>query len=285
MEVNAKLALRFTFHFVLQPDYSKLLTTNSTENSKPTLPPSQQVTAHFHPEMGISPYTGIDGTVEFYGRVKSILEPDMKVLDFGAGRGQWAEEQRGNYWKETHRLKGHAQFVVGCDVDAAIFENTEVDEAVQIDPDENLPFNDEEFDLIVSDFTFEHIQNSEHVAIQLARILKPGGWLCARTPNKYGYKSIATQLVGNSGLKQILLGKVQPDRDSVDMFPTVFKLNTKRQLKKHFPDNQFSHFVYYYFSEPSYFFNSKFLYWTMSVFDRLLPKCLYSNLFIFIRKN
>ena len=35
---------------------------------------------------GFSPQ---DGTLDFYNRINSILNPNMTILDFGAGRAEW----------------------------------------------------------------------------------------------------------------------------------------------------------------------------------------------------
>jgi SAM-dependent methyltransferase len=47
----------------------------------------------------------------------------------------------------------------------------------------------------VSDFTFEHIVDPAQAARELDRVLKHGGWLCARTPNRYGYIALANRFV------------------------------------------------------------------------------------------
>ena len=147
-----------------------------------------------------------------------------------------------------------------------------------------LPFKDQEFDLIVSDYTFEHVSNSDEVASELDRILKPGGWICARTPNKWGYVSLLTRMIKSKSHARVLK-KAQPDRKEIDVFPTSFKMNTRRSLRRYFDPQRFEHFTYYYESEPRYFFNSKVIFWMMSTFNRFLPSMFRSNLFIFIRKK
>jgi 2-polyprenyl-3-methyl-5-hydroxy-6-metoxy-1,4-benzoquinol methylase len=58
------------------------------------------------------------------------------------------------------------------------------------------PFPNETFDLVVSDSTFEHVSDAEQVASELDRVLKPGGWICARTPNRHGYVALLNRLGG-----------------------------------------------------------------------------------------
>ncbi|MEZ5591146.1 MAG: methyltransferase domain-containing protein [Gammaproteobacteria bacterium] len=53
--------------------------------------------------------------------------------------------------------------MIACDIDKAVLSNPGADEAVVIKPDERLLFADNTFDMIVSDFVFEHIANPEQL--------------------------------------------------------------------------------------------------------------------------
>lgn len=46
----------------------------------------------FYPESKFGDFTDIDGTIAFYIRVNSLIKPSSAVLDFGCGRGQYAED-------------------------------------------------------------------------------------------------------------------------------------------------------------------------------------------------
>ena len=157
-----------------------------------------EILSSYFPEINISGYTSIDGTIEFYARVNSLINDSMTVLDFGAGRAAWNEDDPCSYRKSLRNMKGKVRKVVGCDVDEAIFSNNSADEKVLIKIGEKLPFDDGSFDLIISDYTFEHVANPDEVAKEFHRILKSGGWICARTPNKYSYISILTRMIKNS---------------------------------------------------------------------------------------
>lgn len=155
---------------------------------------------------------------------------------------------------------------------------------IVIRADELLPFADGTFDLIVSDFVFEHIADPALVSKELQRILKPGGWICARTPNKYCLISLVTRLIRNS--KHVgILRRVQPERQSIDVFPTVFKLNDKRAITTWFPPDAFDNFTYRYEAEPSYFFNSQAVFALMLLINWLTPLVMKSGLFVFLKKR
>jgi len=67
-----------------------------------------------------------------------------------------------------------------------------------------MPLPDESADLIVSDHTFEHIAEPELFARECERILKLGGWLCARTPYRYSLLVLASSLIPNRSHVKVL---------------------------------------------------------------------------------
>jgi len=245
---------------------------------------STRITVDWFPEVGAGGFTSLDGTIELYTRINALLEPAMTVLDFGAGRGAALTESECAYKKKLMTLKGKVAKVIACDVDEAVLHNPGADEAVVIQPEAPLPFADETFDLIVSDFVFEHIAKPALVSTELHRILKPGGWICARTPNRYCLVSLLTRLIHNSRHSR-LLRWVQPERKSIDVFPTVFKLNSKRAIAHWFGLDAFDNYTYRYEAEPSYFFNRRAVFALMLLINRLSPPVMKSNLFVFLRKK
>lgn len=245
---------------------------------------SAKIEASWFPEVGAGGFTSLDGTIEFYTRINALLMPDMTVLDFGGGRGAALTESDCDFKKRLMTLRGKVRKVVACDVDEAVLSNPGADETLVIQPDEPLPFADGAFDLIVSDFVFEHIANPALVSKELRRILKPGGWICARTPNQYCLISLVTRLIHNSKHSRILR-RVQPERQSIDVFPTVFKLNSKSAIANGFPPDAFDNFTYRYEAEPSYFFNNGAIFALMLLINWLLPPVMKSGLFVFLRKR
>lgn len=154
----------------------------------------------------------------------SILEP--------VG-GAWFEDEACTYRKATRLLKGRVGKVIGCDMDPTVLENRSVDEAFVAPLGSRLPVDDESIDCIVSDYVFEHVTNPVEVALEFERVLRPGGWICARTPAKYCYVAITAQLVRNSRHSSVLKW-AQPDRKEIDVFPTAYKLNTMSDISSHF---------------------------------------------------
>ena len=198
-----------------------------------------------YPEAAAGGFTRLDGNVEFYGRVQALLAErtgPVTVVDFGAGRGLVAEDEV-LYRRLLAEFRGPDRTVIGVDVDPVVVDNPRLDEGRVIDPSGTIPLDDASVDLVVSDFTFEHVDNPDVTARELDRILKPGGWICARTPNKWGYIAIGARLVPNR-LHVSALHKLQPAKHDHDTFPTRYLMNTRSALERWFPEPRFTVHAY-----------------------------------------
>ncbi len=237
----------------------------------------------YFPETALDDFSRVDSAVEFYTRVGALLQPEMVAVDFGAGRGMWHADGTSATRRRLQDLRGKAKWVIGLDVDPVVAENPSLDEAHVIDPHGALPLTDASVDMVVSDFTFEHVDDPGHVTRELDRILRPGGWICARTPNKWGYIGIGGQLIPNR-LHVPWLTRLQPERKDIDVFPTRYRLNTAADLARYFPPSRFQQVVYTMPGEPSYAGGSPVLWNIVGVLQRLTPRAAQPMLLVFIRK-
>ncbi|HCO43512.1 MAG TPA: SAM-dependent methyltransferase [Gammaproteobacteria bacterium] len=238
----------------------------------------------FFPETAAGGFSHIDGTVAFYSRINALLQPDMTVLDFGAGRGRGAQEDPVPYRRQLQVFQGKCQRVIGVDVDPAVAEHPALDEYHVLGDDSAVPLADASVDLIVSDSTFEHIENPAQVAPELHRVLKPGGWLCVRTPNLWGYIGVGANVVPNRWHVAVLK-RLQPHRKAVDVFPTRYRVNTRRAVRRYFPVSLWEHHMYGHFAEPAYFANSRIMWGAMLLLYRLTPRVCAPTWMIFLRKR
>src|SRR5262245_11219046 len=156
-------------------------------------------------------FTRIDSTIQFYERINALLESNFVVLDFGAGRGASHSEDRVRYRRELRSLRGKVREVIGADIDPIVTTNPSLDRAIVLGSDSDIPIADRSIQMVISDFTFEHIENPAHVAGEIDRVLAPGGWICVRTPNRNGYVSLANRIFPES-LRSRMLSWAQPDR-------------------------------------------------------------------------
>jgi SAM-dependent methyltransferase len=228
-----------------------------------------------------------DGTIQFYQTVQAcqVATAAREVLDFGAGRGGGivAAREAGNRYKAfLQDLRALGARVTACDVDDAVQSHPAADSITLIDGDAPLPFADESFDLIVSDNTFEHIARPDLVARELLRVLRPGGFICARTPNRYGYVATAARLLPDR-LYGFILSKAQPGREDHDKFPVRYRLNEPRSLRRHFAAASVT--IKYPDVEPSYYFGSSLIKAAMRLLHALTPVRLRPVMIVLVRKG
>ncbi len=235
------------------------------------------------PEVGAGGFVHFDQEVAFFNQVHALLRPEHVVLDFGAGRGEFMTQDPVRYRRELQNLRGRCAHVDGCDVDPVVAENPTLDAAAVFAPGEPLPYPDARFDLIVSRYVFEHLPDPAWAARELMRVLKPGGWLCVMTPNKWGYVALGARLIPNR-LHAKALRRLQPHRLEEDVFPTAYKLNTVADVKRWFGEHADVHH-YSTSAVPSYHLGSPALMRALLVLHRVLPPALDLGLRFFIRKR
>jgi SAM-dependent methyltransferase len=236
-----------------------------------------------YPEARVGGFTSVDGTIEFYSRVNALLTPDMIVLDLGAGRGVWYSDDRVSYRRSLRNLRGKVTRVIGVDVDPAVVDNPSVDDARVMSEGGPIPVDSATVDMIICDAVFEHVEDPDTFISEIDRILKPGGWLCARTPNRAGYPALMARLVPNSRHARVLR-RMQPRRKDADVFPTRFLLNDRKQLEERFSEPAWSGVVYTPNSEPSYAGRSVLAWRAFYLWHRVLPRRWCTGLVLFVRR-
>jgi len=239
-----------------------------------------------YPEAQAGGYSRHDGWIEFYLRVNSLVDHDSQVLDFGAGRAYWMVEPVPRTHREVRLLKGKVARVVGTDIDPAVLDNPSLDEALVVPQGEKLPFPDASFDVVIADYVFEHVTKADAPAVadEIMRVLRPGGWLAARTPNKWGIIGLGARAVPNSFHTRVLR-RLQPGRLAEDVFPTQYAMNTRRALRRLFPASRNNVVVYGHTSEPTYFGNSVTAWRAAATLGHLTPPPLAATLMVFVQKR
>ena len=241
------------------------------------------VVEKFFPECRAGGYSRVDGSVEFYQRINSIVSEDAVVLDIGAGRGVAHVDGSVSYTRRLMRFRGRCKKVIGIDVDDAVLGNPSLDEAHVIDKN-TFPLPDSSVDIAFADWVLEHIEDVSAFSAEVERVIRPGGWFCARTPNKWGYISLASRLIPEA-LHARVLKRAQPNRKTEDVFPTFYRLNTRTNIARAFSADRWDVVTYTYDSEPAYF-GSNTLLWRLALFMyRLTPPGMGSVVMLFARKR
>jgi len=184
-----------------------------------------------------------DGTVYFYKWVRSSVGPDTILLNLGAGPGTGVD---------VRSFKGEAAKVVGADIDPEVLENPEVDEAVLI-RDGLLPMDDETFDVVVCDYVFEHVEEPVGFLTEARRVLKTGGVLFFRTPNKAHYVSLIARFSPHWFHDMAANWSRGMNNGAHEPYPTYHRLSSFRGIKSiaiktGYRDMEFRFFE----AEPSY---------------------------------
>jgi SAM-dependent methyltransferase len=246
---------------------------------KTTLRDVQQV---LYPELGAGGFTRIDGTVEFYGRVSSLVGPESCVVDLGAGRAAWTADPV-PHRRQLRNMRGQVGRLVGVDVDHAVLDNPSVDEAMVMPDPGTIPLPDASADAIVADYVLEHVEDAQRIAAEIQRVLRPGGWFCARTPNRRGMTGVVARLVPN-GAHVGALRVLQPGKQAEDTFPTRYRMNDVATIRSLFPSSTFRNCSYTYDSEPGYVGRSATLLRLMDTVKRFTPRRYAETLMIFVQK-
>jgi ubiquinone/menaquinone biosynthesis C-methylase UbiE len=225
-------------------------------------------------------FSSLDGTVEFYGRVHALLEPDYKVLDLGAGRGAWYFEDQVNHRRNLRNIRSKVIEYIGADVDEAVLQNPTTTSNLII-RNSIIPIDSNTVDLIICDYVLEHLTEFGAFKKEVSRVLKPGGYFCGRTPHRLHYVSLAASLIESANHARWLRG-LQPNRKHQDIFPTMYQCNTLKRLAALFAG--WENYSYLYSSDPQYYFGNKMFYRIVFCLHKFAPSVLTANIFIFIRK-
>ncbi len=101
---------------------------------------------------------------EFYRNRSTILSQNKYLcIDLGSGR------------KLTYQMKNYENIIL-TDIDyKSLLVNKASKNRINLDLNNNLPFINESYDLITSEFVFEHISNKDSMIREISRILKCDG--------------------------------------------------------------------------------------------------------------
>ena len=119
--------------------------------------------------------------LEVQGRQLQLLSPSassrpLRVLDLGCGAGTPTRL----LMRDPSRFE-----VFGADLSRQAlteYASTTDRPVAQLDA-QRLAFQDESFDVVVSDDVVEHLVDTDSYAKEIRRVLVPGGWLFLSTPN------------------------------------------------------------------------------------------------------
>jgi ubiquinone/menaquinone biosynthesis C-methylase UbiE len=160
-----------------------------------------------------------NATLVYAETLADLIQPGMTLLHAGCG---WDKH-------DISRRYIYTCHVIGIDLDPRVqpmfhseFHLASITE---------MPFADATFDVIFSEYVFEHLEDPGAAFTEMQRVLKPGGRLVILTPNLYSYKGLAAWLTPQ--VFHILMGRIRYGRGHEDdMYPTCYRCNTLGQFQK-----------------------------------------------------
>ena len=102
----------------------------------------------------------------------NIISTDAYILDFGCGDGHRVYQLLENGYKNSFGFdKGNCAEAK----DPLILKNEQDSTYFKFSDDGNIPYPDNYFDLIISDYVIEHVLEQEKTFSEIYRVLKKGG--------------------------------------------------------------------------------------------------------------
>lgn len=156
----------------------------------------------------------------FSDAVHAYANAGDTMLDAGCGSGRVFQYRFGS--EQRPRL------IVGVDLTGEPRGNGNIDGAARADL-ARLPFAPAVFDIAISSHVAEHLRDPAGVFAEVARVLRPGGYLLLLTPNKWHYVTVGARLLPH---RLHLSFNRSRGVDGRDIFPTVYRANTAGTLRR-----------------------------------------------------
>lgn len=177
---------------------------------------------------------------------------ELRILDVGAGDG--AQEY-------SPFFKSLAECYVGVDPDHDIEDNAWVDEKFQMSAEQfaaqylqRVESGEAElFDLAISIYVWEHLEDPVSVLRAVHEVLAPGATCICVTPNGLHPFGLASKVLAKFALTDKVLRKLRPEDIDHYHFPVVAKQNTVWGVRSVAEEAGFSHVNIELHDEPGVF--------------------------------
>ena len=150
--------------------------------------------------------------------LRQALGPGSTVLEAGCGRTT-----------RLARFRDRIDRLVGVDLDESGGRTNEsLDEFAAADLCGPLPFEDDAFDLVYSNFVVEHLERPAAAFAEWYRVLRPGGSVVVVTSNRSNPLMAAARMLPQ-GVRTAIKGR-GPGAAARDVFPARYRANTPAAL-------------------------------------------------------
>jgi ubiquinone/menaquinone biosynthesis C-methylase UbiE len=154
----------------------------------------------------------------YISTVDSLVYSNSKILDIGCGHG--------DFMKPVYQK---TDFTFGIDPDKRSLDKNQIIKNKFSGTVESLPFPDNFFDLAVSAFVLEHLENPTKAFKEIYRVLKPGGKAIFLTPNVWNYNVWIIRLIPEK-FHDFLTRKLY-NRQEHDAFSKFYRINSVKKIR------------------------------------------------------
>jgi SAM-dependent methyltransferase len=160
------------------------------------------------------------GTLPFFDACLGNIPKGAETLEIGAGSAN-----------EVTKLLSTIGTVTALDIDPDVHNNGSAAKTLVFDG-VKFPLPDQSFDACVSNWVLEHVADPVSHFREVARVLRPGGVYCLRTPNLLHYAMLGSYLLPHflhlaiaNRLRKMESGAHAP-------WPTYYRANRPSRLKQ-----------------------------------------------------
>ena len=158
-----------------------------------------------------------DSLTKYRAIVEGYTDEKTKILDVGCGHGDFMAP-----------VYSRAGEVFGIDADERALTRNKIIINKVVGRVESLPFPDNFFDLSVSAWVLEHLENPARAFKEIYRTLKPKGKVIFLTPNTRNYNVWLIRLIPEKW-HDFFTRKIY-DRQEHDTFPKFYRMNSVKEI-------------------------------------------------------
>ncbi len=180
-----------------------------------------------------------DSLIIYKNLIDTHVNKNTKLLDIGCGHG--------DFLKSIH---DKTKFSYGIDPDKRAIEKNNFIKHKFVGFADNMPFEDNFFDVAVLTWVLEHIENPEASFKEIYRVLKPGGVVIFLTPNVYNYVVWLIRLIPD--FLHDPLNRKLFNRQENDTYPKYYRINSKRAINNYLTKIGFKEDKFILNGDPTY---------------------------------
>lgn len=177
--------------------------------------------------------------------VDQFVSDGAKWIDVGGGRSIFPQNPQ-----LSRELAVRCARLVAIDPSDNLDQNEFANERVKTTIEEYK--TDQRFDIATMRMVAEHVERPDIVVRSLAQLVKSKGHVIVYTPNRWSVGSIAASVIPNRWHHK-LTRLVSSSRKEENVFPTFYKMNTRKRLRALFEGADFKEVSFAYLDDCALF--------------------------------